>query len=46
MNELSKQILSGAISKEDEIKIDLDKNNNFLFKNNKAIKDEVLGSTV
>jgi ATP-dependent Clp protease ATP-binding subunit ClpB len=46
MNELSKQILSGAISKEDEIKIDLDKNNNFLFKNNKAIKDEVIGSTV
>ena len=46
MNELSKQILSGAISKEDEIKIDLDKNNNFLFKNNRAIKDEVLGSTV
>ena len=40
MNELSKQILSGAISKEDEIKIDLDKNNNFLFKNNKAIKDD------
>ena len=40
MNELSKQILSGAISKEDEIKIDLDKNNNFLFKNNRAIKDD------
>ncbi len=40
MNELSKQILSGAISKEDEIKIDLDKNNNFLFKNNKAMKDD------
>lgn len=46
MNELSKQILSGAISKEDEIKIDLDKNNNFLFKNSKAIKDEMLGSTI
>ena len=46
MNELSKQILSGAISKEDEIKIDLDKNNNFLFKNNRAIKDEVIGSTM
>ena len=41
MNELSKQILSGAISKEDEINIDLDKNNNFLFKNNKAIKDDL-----
>jgi ATP-dependent Clp protease ATP-binding subunit ClpB len=37
MNELSKQILSGAISKEDEIKIE---NNNFLFKNNRAIKDD------
>ena len=46
MNELSKQILSGAISKEDEIKIDLDKNNNFVFKNEKAKKDEVIGSTM
>lgn len=40
MNELSKQILSGAISKEDEIKIDVDKSNSFVFKNNKAKKDD------
>jgi len=36
MNELSKQILSDAISKDDSIEIDIDKNNNFLFKNKNA----------
>jgi ATP-dependent Clp protease ATP-binding subunit ClpB len=33
LNELSKQILSGSINKEDVIEIDLDNNHNFLFKN-------------
>ncbi|MFM9055884.1 MAG: type VI secretion system ATPase TssH, partial [Bacteroidota bacterium] len=33
MNELSKQILSGAIHKEEHIEIDIDSLNNFTFKN-------------
>jgi ATP-dependent Clp protease ATP-binding subunit ClpB len=33
MNELSKQILSGAIHKEEHIEIDIDTLNNFTFKN-------------
>ncbi len=33
LNELSKQILSGTINKEDKIEIDLDDKNNFIFRN-------------
>jgi len=33
MNELSKQILSGAIHKDSSIEVDLDANNNFVFRN-------------
>ena len=33
MNELSKQILAGTINKDDQIMIDLDSKNNFIFKN-------------
>ena len=33
LNELSKQILAGTINKEDQIMIDLDTKNNFIFKN-------------
>jgi ATP-dependent Clp protease ATP-binding subunit ClpB len=33
LNELSKQILAGTISKDVEIEIDVDKANNFVFKN-------------
>lgn len=33
LNELSKQILAGKINKEDEILIELDKNNQFVFRN-------------
>lgn len=36
LNELSKQILSGAINKEDSIRIDIDTNHNFIFTNEKA----------
>ncbi|MFN8153704.1 MAG: ATP-dependent chaperone ClpB [Bacteroidia bacterium] len=35
LNELSKQILAGSINKEDEILIDIDGKNNFVFKNSK-----------
>jgi ATP-dependent Clp protease ATP-binding subunit ClpB len=35
LNELSKQILSGAVNNSDEIMIDVDKLNNFVFKNEK-----------
>jgi len=33
LNELSKQILAGSISKDSSIEIDLDKNKNFVFRN-------------
>ncbi len=33
LNELSKQILSGTINKEDKIEIDIDDKNNFIFRN-------------
>jgi ATP-dependent Clp protease ATP-binding subunit ClpB len=33
LNELSKQILAGTISKDAVIEIDIDKANNFVFKN-------------
>jgi len=36
LNELSKQILAGAINKEDVILIDLDKKKNFVFENEKT----------
>jgi len=39
MNELSKQILSGAIHKDSSIEVDLDANNNFVFRN--AISTEL-----
>lgn len=35
LNELSKQILAGALSKEDAITIDVDEKNNFIFRNEK-----------
>lgn len=35
LNELSKQILAGALSREDAITIDVDETNNFLFRNSK-----------
>ena len=38
LNELSKQILSGSISNEDRIEIDIDKQHNFTFRN---VKDSV-----
>jgi ATP-dependent Clp protease ATP-binding subunit ClpB len=41
LNELSKQILSGTINKEDIIEIDLDNSNNFLFRNI-SVSDEVI----
>ena len=37
LNELSKQILGGTINKEDVIEIDLDNNQNFVFRNVKAV---------
>ena len=36
LNELSKQILAGKINKDDVIKIDIDKNKNFVFENEKS----------
>jgi ATP-dependent Clp protease ATP-binding subunit ClpB len=36
LNELSKQILSGNINREDIIVIDLDESNNFIFRNEKS----------
>lgn len=36
LNELSKQILSGAINKEDSIRIDIDANHNFVFTNERV----------
>ncbi|MBL7924208.1 MAG: ATP-dependent chaperone ClpB [Bacteroidia bacterium] len=33
LNELSKQILAGTVTKDQSIEIDLDKNNNFVFRN-------------
>jgi ATP-dependent Clp protease ATP-binding subunit ClpB len=33
MNELSKQILAGAVNKEDHIELDLDDRNSFVFRN-------------
>lgn len=39
LNELSKQILSGSISNEDRIEIDIDTNHNFTFRN---VKEDVV----
>ena len=36
LNELSKQILAGKINEDDVIKIDIDKNKNFVFENEKS----------
>ncbi len=36
LNELSKQILAGAVNRDDSIKIDVDKSNNFVFSNEKV----------
>ncbi len=41
LNELSKQILGGTINKEDVIEIDLDKKQNFVFRNVKLEKVEM-----
>jgi ATP-dependent Clp protease ATP-binding subunit ClpB len=38
LNELSKEILSGKINKEDSIRIDLDKKNDFVFRNEKVVE--------
>ncbi len=39
LNELSKQILSGKVNKEDHIELDIDKKNEFVFRNlNKAVE--------
>ena len=37
LNELSKQILAGKINKNDHIELDIDKRNDFVFKNVKAV---------
>jgi ATP-dependent Clp protease ATP-binding subunit ClpB len=37
LNELSKQILAGTINNEDRIEVDIDKQNNFSFRN---VKEE------
>ena len=37
LNELSKQILAGKINKDDHIELDVDKKNEFVFKNVKKI---------
>ena len=37
LNELSKQILAGKVNKNDHIELDVDKRNEFVFKNVKAV---------
>ena len=37
LNELSKQILSGKVNKEDHIELDINKSNEFIFRNANAV---------
>jgi hypothetical protein len=41
LNELSKQILSGQVNKNDHISLDVNNKNEFVFKNVKAVVDAI-----